>query len=312
MNIPSNDQLLNNNNGYTPPGPGPANPKYSYDFVRNQIDGNINVGGSPIHNSQQFQVLQVTGATGSNQELFNQVQSAIEYACGSEGPEGGPLCAALAAGQVASQPPFNCMIDLIQNYSNCGEDIPKPKREAAFKVFSDVTGYKSIDIGSIFTSFNRDISALFNLNAFYMFVPVMILFLIIIWLMVGFRWMNWVLGLFFTVLVIVVLYGFSILYRVTIENYVRSHTPLVQNELNAFQENFENSIAYWPQGLFAAACAVTCNGSTGCWACNRSPVCPPCNNPIGPRSYNSSPENTTQYQPRSIRSRQSSRHRNNY
>ena len=106
---------------------------------------------------------------------------------------------------------------------------------------------------------------------------VVIVVLIIIWMMVGFHWINWVIGLFFTVLVIVILYGFSILYRIHFQNYLRSRNKVIQNQSTIAQQSFENSIAYWPQGLFAAACAVTCDGTTGCWSCNENDDCPPCN-----------------------------------
>ena len=251
--------------------------QYSHEIVRNQIDGNVNVGGPPIQQYQStMNTLQVTGCTGSDQELFNQVQKAAECACGSEGFGGGPLCDAIVAGQVVSQQPFSCMIDLINNYSNCYQDIPLAKRKAAYQAFSEVTGYRPANLNNMFDTINSDFETLVNFNSFYMFAPTLILLLILIWLMVGFRWINWVLGLFFTVLVIVILYGFSILYRIHFQNWIRSRNTTIQNEATAAQKSFENSIAYWPQGLFAASCAVTCDGTTGCWTCNDNSNCPPC------------------------------------
>jgi len=250
--------------------------QYSYEAVRKQIDGNVNIGGPPIQQYQSINILQATGCTGGDQELFNQVQRAAECACGSEGPGGGPLCAALAAGQVVTQQPFSCMIDLINNYADCDQDISQSKRVAAYQAFSDVTGYRPANLNTIFDTINGDFEGLVNFNAFYMFAPTLILALIIIWLMVGFRWIDWPVGLFFTVLVIVILYGFSILYRIHFQNWIKSRNTTVQNQATIAQKSFENSIAYWPQGLFAAACAVTCDGTTGCWTCNENNNCPPC------------------------------------
>jgi len=252
--------------------------QYSHEAIRKQIDGNVNVGGPPVQQYQSsLQVLQVTGCTGGDQELFDQMQRAAECACGSEGPGGGPLCAAIAVGQVVGQQPFSCMVDLINNYSSCDEDIPQSKRNAAYKAFSEVTGYRPANLNTIFDTVEDEFNALVNFNAFYMFAPTMVLLLIIIWLMVGFHWINWVIGLFFTVLVIVILYGFSILYRIHFQSYLRSRNKVIQNQATISQQSFENSIAYWPQGLFAAACAVTCDGTTGCWSCNENDDCPPCN-----------------------------------
>ena len=252
---------------------------YSYGATRNQIGGDVNIGGPPLQNYQShLQVLQVTGCTGGDQELFDEMQRAAECACGSEGPNGGPLCAALAAGEVVSQQPFSCMVDLINNYSNCDGDIPESKRKAAYKAFTDVTGYRPADLNSIFDTVDDEFVALVNFNAFYMFAPTMVLVLIIVWLMVGFRLINWVIGLFLTVLVIVILYGFSILYRIHFQSYLNSRTAEIQNQATLAQNSFENSIAYWPQGMFASACAVTCDDSGDCWSCNETNNCPPCTN----------------------------------
>lgn len=240
--------------------------QYSHDALRKQID-NVNVGGPPL------------GCTGSNQELFNQVQNAAECACASEGTVGGPLCDAISAGRVMKQKPFSCMVDLIEDYSDCNKNIPENKRKAAYKAFSDVTGYKQANLNKIFSTVDENFDAIANFNSFYMFMPTMILLLIIIWLMVGFRWINWVLGLFFSSLVFVVLYGFSVMYRIHFQNYINSKSKVIQNQATLTQQSFENSIAYWPQGLFAAACAVTNNGQTGSWSCNDKNPCPPCNDP---------------------------------
>ena len=94
--------------------------QYSHEAVRKQIDGNINVGGPPVQQyPSTLQMPQATSCTGGDQQLFDQVQRAAECACASEGLNGGPLCAAIAAGQVVTQQPFSCMVDLINNYSSC-------------------------------------------------------------------------------------------------------------------------------------------------------------------------------------------------
>ena len=105
-------------------------------------------------------------------------------------------------------------------------------------------------------------------------MPIFILSLIAIWLMVGFSWFNWIVGLYLTVLTFVVLYAFAIFYRIHASDYLYNQNKKLQNDATNAQKNFENSIAYWPQGMFAVACAVTSTGTTG-WVCNE-PACPPC------------------------------------
>lgn len=252
------------------------------DLMRNQLD-NVNIGGPPLNNYPRVvDNLQVTDCNTIDQDIFNQVQRSVECACSSE-TGGGLLCDAINAGKFIQNKPMSCMIDLLNNY--CGKTIPAAKRQEAFKAFSEVTGYKPADLNTIFTTFDDNLRALVNFNAFYMFAPTLILLLIIIWMMVGFKWMNWVLGLFFTVLVIVILYGFSIGYRVHFITYLDSRTQTIENATVEAQNSFENSIAYWPQGLFSAACAVTCDDGN-CWSCRPTPaptpgsnICP-CPDPV--------------------------------
>ena len=209
---------------------------------------------------------------GSDQDLFNRVQAAAECACDSEGLGGGPLCAALAAGQLVNEAPFSCMIDLIVNHSDCDKPIPIEKRVAAYEAFSEVTGYKQADLGTIFDTINGDFTALVNFNAFYAFGPTAIAMIILIALMMGFKKMTWELGFFLIVFAIVLMYSFSAMYRMHVRSYLNGRTHTVQEAIKEAQLSFENSIAYWPQGLFAAACAVTSDD----WTCNEVPECPPC------------------------------------
>jgi len=237
----------------------------NYDKNRKKIDLN-NVGGPPMNNTNQHYQ--------NDQDLFNRVQNSINNVCGSEGPNAGSLCRASTAGDVIFSQPFSCMIDLIQNYSSCFEDIPQDKVEESYNVFKDITGWNQPNLANIFNSVDENFENLVNFNSFYMFAPVLFLFFIIIWLNVGFGRTTWELGLFFTVLVVVILYGFSIAYRVHFDTYLRNRSRIIQQELNQSSTSFQNSIAYWPQALFATACTITCDSN--CWKCNGSGNCPPC------------------------------------
>lgn len=203
-----------------------------------------------------------------------QLQNAIQGCCGLTGLTGNSLCKAIAAGELFSQPPYSCMTELITKYCDQHQPITDAQKHAAFEAFSDTTGYKPMDLTRITENLANQGTNLANFNSFYMFMPMIILLLLFIWLMVGFRRINWAVGLFATVFVIVILYSFSIAYRLNVQTYVRNRHSNLNAEIHQAQENFQNSIAYWNQGLFSAACAVTCTGTsgspTGCWMCHRA------------------------------------------
>lgn len=244
--------------------------QYSHEAIRKQIESGVNIGGPPLASIQPLQ------ATGCDPDVALEVQQALDCSFNEQTLATGPLRSAMTAGEIINQLPFSCMIDLINStYSNCGEDIPENKRQAAYNAFTDITGYKPADLTKVFGTINNDFYAMINFNSFYMFFPTFFIILIAIWLMVGFNWMAWPVGLFLSVLVAVILYVFSILYRIHAQSYFLGQNNTIENEGINAQRNLENSIAYWPQGLFAVACAVTCTGGTGCWSCNQL-TCPPC------------------------------------
>lgn len=246
-----------------------SNKQSSHEMIHiesEHIDSAPIVGGPPI---PDFQRLQVTGCTENDINLYNQIQQAVECATNS-----GPLSQAVILAETAKKPPVSCMIDLITGeYSDCDVEIPNDKRKAAYDAFTEVTGFKPYNFNKIINDFNEREKKILNFGAFYMFFPIFLLSIIAIWLMVGFGWLNWVIGLFLTVISFVVLYGFSVIYRVQVQNSLTSFTD--ESQQLQQESNFEDSIAYWPQGLFAVACAVTATGGTG-WTCNESYNCPPC------------------------------------
>lgn len=266
MNVQNGEKLrdINNNNIYVGQAGG-----YNYDEVQRQINNVI-----PTVDYQS--VFNPRACTDGDRQFYNQMKRAVECGYNPEDTEFSHLDAAIDAGKLMAQKPYSCMIDLINNYSSCYQEIPLDKRQAAYKAFVDVTGYKQPNLDLIFNNVEGSFDALVNFNSFYMFAPTLIMFLIIIWLMVGFKWMTLGLGLFFTVLVIVVYYSFTIAYRINFEYYMRTRRQTIKNQTNLAQNAFENSIAYWPQGLMAAACAVTCDNPEDCWTCHGGPNCPPC------------------------------------
>jgi len=224
--------------------------------------------------TDNVQLLQVTGCTAGNLELYNQVQNAIDCTIGSEGPNVSSLGQAVLLADIANQPPVSCMLNLLKGqYSDCGTTIPSNLRKAAFDAFTEVTGFKSFNNNQAFNIINSDQKAIVNCTAFYFFIPMLILLFIGVSLLVGFSWINWVAGLFLIVLIFIILYGATIAYRIKLLGYLNTNNNQLQQDVTNTQNNFENSVAYWPQGLFAVACAITATGGTGSWSCNEVNPC---------------------------------------
>lgn len=223
--------------------------------------------------------LQATGCTAGDLELYDNVERAIECAIASEGPDVGPLGQSLLLAEVVNEPPISCMIDLITGpASDCDVEIPEDRRRAAFDAFTDVTGFRPVNLGVFFHHFTNEQERLLNINTFYIFFPTFVLAMLAVWLMVGFGWFDWMAGLFLSVLIFFILYSFSLFYRIQAHNFLTNQNHLFQNEAVISQSNFEDSIAYFPQGLFAVACAVTSDGDG--WVCNDPP------DPNGPTGIN--------------------------
>jgi len=227
------------------------------------------IGGPPVPG---IITIQATGCTESDMTLYNQVEHAIDCAIAAEGENVTSLGKSIILADIASKSPISCMIDLMTGpYVDCGSEIPEDKRKNAYDAFSDVTGFKQINYTEIFNNLNNQQKDILNFNAFYIFIPVLLLSLIVIWLMVGFYWIDWIAGLFLSGLAFIMLYGASMLYRAHGQQSINNNASKIQSEINTYQENFQNSVAYFPQGMFSVACAVTASTGTTGWRCNPPP-----------------------------------------
>lgn len=173
------------------------------------------------------------------------------------------------------KPPYSCMNKLVKEYMTCNENIPKDKRQAAYNAFVNVTGLEPVNWQEIFNIVSGQQFAVYNANALFIYLPVLFVLLVVIWVLVGVKWISWVAGLFWTVFVFAVLYGCSIFYRMYMADNANNQNNALQKIALSQQSNFQNSLVYYPQGLFAMACAVTECGEA--WECNENGVSPtPC------------------------------------
>ena len=178
---------------------------------------------------------------------------------------------------IANTKPISCMLDLLTgHYADCDVTIPIEKRQEAFKTFQKITGYKPFNIEKFFNDFTDHQNTVLNYNAFYIFIPTLILTLMIILFFIIIKFINWVDGLYLVAIALIILYGFSISYRMTSGNYIDKNITSLKNTAIAYETHYEDSFAYWLQGFFAMACNLTSKDGKG-WTCNNK--CEPCFNP---------------------------------
>lgn len=175
-----------------------------------------------------------------------------------------------------NQKPISCFIDYFTGpYMDCNTSIPPEKREQAYRAFKNITGYEALNMQKILDQLTTSQQNVLAISVFYTFIPILILIILVIWLMVGFKIFNWEIGVYLSFLSFIILYGFSIGYRMHGQDLIVRKNQTAQQDIIDAQQNFENSIAYWPQGFAGIACAVSETGTTGCsWQCNGG--CPPC------------------------------------
>lgn len=246
---------------------------YSYEAIRAKINTNATEGGPPINGT-----IEGTGCA-----LFDQVQAAVDNCCGSEGTNNNSLCKAAAVGELAFEKPISCMLDLITNHMYCGQEFTQQQMTNAYNTYVDVTGFKPFNLPNAFKTLNNQTNAMISFNAFYIYGPIALLMIIVVWLLAGFQWINWVVALYFTILIIVVLYGFSIAYRIHAQSNMNKRFTTLETEAHTSQQAYENSISKIPNAMLAVACSLTASGGTGYWECNPEETpCPPCVNGTRP------------------------------
>lgn len=202
-----------------------------------------------INNSREYQTLNKTSLqVGSNTEemdLYNKVEKCILRAIDSKGGNVGPLGQAV----LNNKNPISSL-GLGPYFQS---SIPEDKLRNAYETFTNITGYQPLEINKSIINMNHTQKEFAEINLFYLFFPSFILFTIIIWVMVIQGSLNWVAGLFLTILVFIILYSFVIAYRIQLDNFHNKHHQEIILQFEEAQTNYENSLAYWPRGLFEVA-----------------------------------------------------------
>jgi hypothetical protein len=236
---------------------------------------NLNAGGPP--NGDNNTLIPPTDTCDTDTyQLYDNVQKSVDCVLKNKSKcvKAGSLAYSV---NIPNTKPFSCMLDLLTgHYSDCDVTIPIEKRQEAFKAFKSITGYEPFNIEKFFNDFLDHQNTVLNYNAFYIFMPTLILALMIVLFFILTNFVNWVDGLYLATIALIILYGFSILYRISTSNYIDERTTSLKNYAITYETNYEDSFAYWIQGFFAMACNLTSKDGKG-WTCNNN--CDPCSNP---------------------------------
>jgi hypothetical protein len=161
------------------------------------------------------------------------------------------------------------MLNLLTgHYSDCDVNIPLEKRKEAFAAFQKITGYKPLNIDAYFNDLSDYQTKMLEFSSFYIFMPTLILSFFVILFLVITKFINWVDGLYLFIIALIILFGFSILYRFNASKYISEKSASLQNAATTSQTNFEDNFAYWIQGFFAMSCSLTSKDGKG-WTCNK-------------------------------------------
>jgi len=161
--------------------------------------------------------------------------------------------------------PMQCMEKYLNGpYATCGADMPQELKDKAFEIFKQVTGFTNIGTEELADAISADQQTMLAYTAYYIFVPIMFLSWILIWIGFGYGMYDWPLALLLSTLTFIVLYFASVFYRINAQVYLDQRNTFIKDNVDASQQAFNDSVAFWPQAMYAIACAVAGDD----WECN--------------------------------------------
>lgn len=159
---------------------------------------------------------------------------------------------------LSTNPPLSCVIkfleDVIIETSKCGTLDPT-KLKMAIEKFKNVTEWPPFPVETIISEIRAITNRLSLRITITLLLPLLIVSLIIVWLMVLAKWITPVLGLIFTIGLIVIFYAVGVIYMITISNMITTLlTPLIET-IKTYIQEVEKSLPKVPQGILEGACA---------------------------------------------------------
>lgn len=147
---------------------------------------------------------------------------------------------------------FASMIELIYG-SSSAPILTDAQKQSAYKSFVDTTGFTIPNYIAVFNALSDATKTTIAYNAFYFFLPMLLLCYIGIIAMAIYGWINWAVMLFLLGIATIILYGASIGYRYMAQQWILKHQTSIVSSITSEQEAYKNSIALWPHGLLAVA-----------------------------------------------------------
>lgn len=261
-NANNNNNMINNNAGYNNTNNNAGDNNNNAENNNNNAENNNENNGNNNNN--------VENNNGNNnnsaiQEQFNAMQNNLLMYCNNGAK--GPLCDALQLGVKLRTSPYSCFVELVDNYT-C-KNLSVEKKKELYNKYLEITGIKEYNITAAATIANVQTYDIILYTCFYIFMPISLLLFIVIWVLVILKRLTWVFGVYATMLLFIIMYGFSIGYRIHAMNLIRQNQEIIDSEYAAYLESTRNGIPYMPQALLGMACSITCD-QADCVSCQNT------------------------------------------
>jgi len=222
----------------------------SYENILRQNTQNIHIN-QKNPNNQNINNENINIQQGS---VFRETQCDVTNCCGNDNGSTNPLCQALKIGNMANSQPLSCILNLMEN----NPQLSKSQIEAGYKAFVDVTGYKPYENNNDVVIQQEMVQKQMSyITSFYIYFPICIILLIAIWILVGYNVFPWTVGIILSIFLILIIFIFSAIYTYQFEQLILHNKSITQEEMQNIKEQYQQSIALWPQAMFSVICAIT-------------------------------------------------------
>jgi hypothetical protein len=129
------------------------------------------------------------------------------------------------------------------------EDIPMDVKQQAFEKHIQTTGYNLFDQTKLTEQQLNNTKRLIINTSFYVFFSLFLIFTILLLVLMYYRIIDVVIGLYLIILFSLIIYIASVLYRHQTISHAISSTNVINQDILQNQMDFENSIAFQPQAI---------------------------------------------------------------
>lgn len=164
-------------------------------------------------------------------------------------------------------PPLSCLLALFEETAAggfCGpiDPVALARAEAAFSAVAQWPPFPQAQLSSIV---EETLDGLVIRLVIFFYGPILVLTVLAIWLMVGAGWFGWVVGLILTLVIIVILYAFTIFLRISLANFADAIVAELEEVTTQYRAAIVDAIPRLPRAFLAGICAYV----------NEEWICPP-------------------------------------